>query len=101
MSRKANVEVKPEGPKMVRWTIVVPIAGEATLEVMLPEGSTKYDAVRAYNAYNADKCRLVDHEWGYADDDRTGEEPIVTGPGCQGEDVCLDDEADEQEEDEE
>ncbi len=98
MSRKANVEVKPEGPKMVRWTIVVPIAGEATLEVMLPEGSTKYDAVRAYND---DRCKVVDTEWHYADDDRRGEGPIVTGPGCQGEDVCLDDEADEQEENEE
>lgn len=26
--------------ELVKWTIVVPISGEATLEVMLPNGST-------------------------------------------------------------
>lgn len=76
-----------------RWTLQVPITGEVTVELDLPEGSTKYDAVRAFE--RGALCKTDGPVWGF-DDEKLAS---VTGPGCEDEEVDPRDEG--QEEDEE
>jgi hypothetical protein len=92
-------EIRPGvKPGFVRWTVVVPIKGEAELTVDLPEGSTKFDA---YRAFHNGEGQLLEHEWGYEEDPRSGDSVTVYGPGCEGETVDGDEEGDEEGDDDE